>query len=1063
MTRTLAISLCLSSVSAQILLQVNSGIRKPAPPPPGSGRGSYDVFYGPFASWLNVKNPSALGLSITAAKGDGTTDDTAALQAALDYAGRAYRAISSANCPGYNPATNPGGRNCVAGEPKSLSSNPQPVFPATIGVVYLPAGTYVISSTLWVKNRSGVTVIGENPATTKILWKGTNWLSSHGRGSSFSALSRNGGSLGSGTNIDMFIFNGGGTNAAVRRITLDGNNAARIGLMFATDRQQEGQGAEFMELTDVWFQNMGFGLEGGGPCGCNDADVPVRRSHFTNITWFGVSTWAYNTLNYFVWDSTFVNVGYGLANFSGTLEAINNLFINSYFTDFFDWGGENPPVRGNVSITTSDAGTIAGKQFYAGKVNQPTVSGNIVIAPNSSSTTTPYANFCGNHNTCISPGVTAGGTSAILVDNAFYDQYFLTTPRLNFAPIAVSTIGVGGPGLSPTTGQVEDGYPLGSFFSGNVYDGLPTPAANSEIPQIIVDGKVPPGYNPANSLSITTRDIQSLLKASGTSAIITNIENRMPQAPARTDPSTVALTDLNVSMSTTALNNAIHSAITNASTTKPNVIHFSEGIYESGHGPTLSNFQIPGNIGLAIVGDSYSDTQLAATSASSTSPLFLVGTTSSAAVQFRIQDVTLNDQLGSGSGATQGFLAFQSGDTSIGQVYGDFVNATSPSQIQGAPNASGGGIQMGGFSNVKARFDFVISPQIESDGTGSQITTDANAMIQTFGNDATPNPSITPYYTTNGGSIHAHDMYTESNENGIDVRNGNGHIVVDNQMKYVLGTYGGNYTHYLSNFTGFLGVFNVGYNYPIFNIGVPASGSSTAVFGISANFNINPTDYCSANPALLGCTPNNSYVGQYKAYAPIFNGTNMPNQYQQRSNLDCSTLYGLTSSQTQSPSNLSVGNSIYSLTYLPNSSTTLSTALSASARSLTVASTANFGYLNARGYGITVQIDSEQIGISPGTKGNTWSISSRGANGTTAAAHNSGATVSWYSDDNESLACKNIPESQSTFTMPAAAIDALRYRPFPEPASLSGSQTSIVMHHISVNSARNFAITIDKY
>jgi hypothetical protein len=46
--------------------------------------GTYDVFYGPFNSWLNVKNPSALGLRIPAAKGDGVTDDTAAIQAALD-------------------------------------------------------------------------------------------------------------------------------------------------------------------------------------------------------------------------------------------------------------------------------------------------------------------------------------------------------------------------------------------------------------------------------------------------------------------------------------------------------------------------------------------------------------------------------------------------------------------------------------------------------------------------------------------------------------------------------------------------------------------------------------------------------------------------------------------------------------------------------------------------------------------------------------------------------------------------------------------------------------------
>jgi pectin methylesterase-like acyl-CoA thioesterase len=84
-----------------------------------------EEFVGPFASWDNIKTRYG-------AKGDGSSDDTAAFQAAFDQVGR----------NGSSP------------------------------VVYIPSGTYVIKSTLLLTNRFGVSFIGEDPGATVIQWGG---------------------------------------------------------------------------------------------------------------------------------------------------------------------------------------------------------------------------------------------------------------------------------------------------------------------------------------------------------------------------------------------------------------------------------------------------------------------------------------------------------------------------------------------------------------------------------------------------------------------------------------------------------------------------------------------------------------------------------------------------------------------------------------------------------------------------------------------------------------------------------------------------------------------------
>jgi hypothetical protein len=84
-----------------------------------------DLFYGSFNSWTNLKQAYH-------AFGDGTHDDTHALQAALDDLGS----------QGHSP------------------------------ILFIPAGTYRITATLHMKTRKGIGIIGETPETTIVKWDG---------------------------------------------------------------------------------------------------------------------------------------------------------------------------------------------------------------------------------------------------------------------------------------------------------------------------------------------------------------------------------------------------------------------------------------------------------------------------------------------------------------------------------------------------------------------------------------------------------------------------------------------------------------------------------------------------------------------------------------------------------------------------------------------------------------------------------------------------------------------------------------------------------------------------
>lgn len=92
---------------------------------PGAGAAFTEEFVGPFPSWTNVK--TAYG-----AIGDGTNDDTDALQ----------RALKSLGTPGHSP------------------------------VLYIPAGRYRLTRTLTLDHTIYVSIVGEDPQTVTLVWDG---------------------------------------------------------------------------------------------------------------------------------------------------------------------------------------------------------------------------------------------------------------------------------------------------------------------------------------------------------------------------------------------------------------------------------------------------------------------------------------------------------------------------------------------------------------------------------------------------------------------------------------------------------------------------------------------------------------------------------------------------------------------------------------------------------------------------------------------------------------------------------------------------------------------------
>ena len=214
---------------------------------------------GPFSSWMNVRNYGAAG--------DGLADDSTPLQNAINDLGE----------------------------------------PGKPSVLYMPAGKYRITRTLNLNNKYGVTLTGDDPATTSIVWDGP-------------------------LKDTMLIVNGA-MLSQFSRITWNGNHKAGTGIGQWFNHKHTKQPSTFTSHIDEVFIDMDTGIAGGRKdspeYGQLDSETTILRTRFIRNTVAGVSLGSFNALDWWIWDSEFVDCARGVTNeFSaGKLDGAGNFMI----------------------------------------------------------------------------------------------------------------------------------------------------------------------------------------------------------------------------------------------------------------------------------------------------------------------------------------------------------------------------------------------------------------------------------------------------------------------------------------------------------------------------------------------------------------------------------------------------------------------------------------------------------------------------------------------------------------------------------------------------------------
>jgi hypothetical protein len=212
-----------------------------------------EEFVGPFPSWKNVKADYG-------AVGDGKADDTAAVQRGLD----------------------------------DLQKHKDSV------VLYFPAGVYRITDTVKTIRKAhtecmGVTVVGEDPATTTIRWDG-----------------KAGG----------LMFQYDAWYSRIGRLTLDGAGRAGVALAYG------GGFSTYNETADMVFQDVGDGM--AMATGNNgQAENEVLRCRFLRCSGAGLRTNNFNSLDIWAWYCRFEDCGWGLYNGAGNFHAYQCVFLRS--------------------------------------------------------------------------------------------------------------------------------------------------------------------------------------------------------------------------------------------------------------------------------------------------------------------------------------------------------------------------------------------------------------------------------------------------------------------------------------------------------------------------------------------------------------------------------------------------------------------------------------------------------------------------------------------------------------------------------------------------------------
>ncbi len=262
-----------------------------------------EEFYGAFPSWTNLKQ-------VYHAAGDGIQDDTKAIQIALD----------------------------------ELSDGKHS------NVLFIPKGTYRITSTLTMQSVNGIAIIGEDPLTTIIKWDG----SSNGK---------------------MLLLNGV-SYSEYGRLTWDGNNEAAVAVAHEWDRKVKYANSGTAHYDEI-FKNIGTGLKSGNNM---DAEFSIRRCRFYNCSAAGISLQGWNALDWWVWDCYFEKCYTGVANNfpengAGNFHVYRSIFKYSILADISLGNSNYFSFRNNISYNS--AAFIVARQFS--NTSPITIQNNLII------------------------------------------------------------------------------------------------------------------------------------------------------------------------------------------------------------------------------------------------------------------------------------------------------------------------------------------------------------------------------------------------------------------------------------------------------------------------------------------------------------------------------------------------------------------------------------------------------------------------------------------------------------------------------------------------------------
>jgi hypothetical protein len=284
-----------------------------------------EEFVGPFNSWANVKTRFK-------ARGDGSADDTKALQKALDS---------------------------LSVQEKNFNTGS-----GAYSVIFLPRGRYRISQTLLLRGKIGINIVGEDPANTIIEWHG-------------------------GDN-DTLLWANGSAYFKLSRITWDARakkSITAIGIHW-TGRWNTQFSQSFaslnIEVSDCRFiGKCSYGIHGGRQGGANDSEIAIKRCVFEDCQLSAIAIDGYNALDYWIWDCRFYNCFRCVQNANGNYHLYRCYFQDTRNAVLTSSNGYYTSVRGCYSVNTDRFSYDFGKSCnpfkrifennYIGKTKGPSI------------------------------------------------------------------------------------------------------------------------------------------------------------------------------------------------------------------------------------------------------------------------------------------------------------------------------------------------------------------------------------------------------------------------------------------------------------------------------------------------------------------------------------------------------------------------------------------------------------------------------------------------------------------------------------------------------------------